>query len=58
MNLHLLKLLVIVTESVLTEQILPKLLALGATGYTYGIVDGYGSRGRAGTSRATMCGSR
>jgi nitrogen regulatory protein P-II 2 len=48
MNLHPLKQLVIVTESILTEQILPKLIELGATGYTYFIVDGYGSRGARG----------
>jgi nitrogen regulatory protein P-II 2 len=45
MQLHPLKLVTIVTEPVLKDQILEKVTALGATGYTYGDVTGSGSRG-------------
>jgi len=45
MQLHPLKLVTIVTETVLRDQLLPKLLELGATGYTCYEAMGFGSRG-------------
>ena len=45
MQLHPLKLVTIVTEAVLREQLLPKLAELGATGYTCSEATGFGSRG-------------
>lgn len=45
MQLHALKLVTIVTESVLKDHLLPKITELGATGYTCSEATGYGSRG-------------
>ena len=45
MQLYPLKLITIVVEEVLKDQILRKVQELGATGYTYGECQGYGARG-------------
>ncbi len=45
MQLHPLKLVTIVTEKVLRDQIVQKILDLGATGVTHSDVQGTGSRG-------------
>ncbi|WP_422927406.1 P-II family nitrogen regulator [Singulisphaera sp. PoT] len=45
MRLHSLKLVSIIVESVLKEQIFEKILELGATGYSAHASSGYGSRG-------------
>src|SRR5690349_2561971 len=45
MQLHPLKLVTVVTEKVLRDQIVQKILELGATGCTHGDVLGTGSRG-------------
>jgi nitrogen regulatory protein P-II 2 len=45
MQLQTLKLVTIVAEQVLREQICDKIIELGATGYTLSEVEGYGPRG-------------
>ena len=45
MQLQTLKLVTIVTEQVVREQLVKKILALGATGCSWGEVQGTGSRG-------------
>ncbi|MDR3634717.1 MAG: hypothetical protein P4L84_13010 [Isosphaeraceae bacterium] len=45
MQLHPLKLVTIVTEPVLKDHLLPKIIELGATGYTCYEATGFGSRG-------------
>jgi hypothetical protein len=45
MELHPLKLVTIITEQIAREKIVTKVLALGATGCSWGEVQGTGSRG-------------
>jgi hypothetical protein len=45
MQLYPLKLVTVIAEIVLKDTILAKILELGATGYTYAEVAGFGSRG-------------